>query len=103
MQKELTEELPGSGIAILGVNEAGQESQNDLICEGRDLPWLQETASDPIWDLWHVTYRDVIIVDANNEIRAVYNLTEHSLSNSANFGALKELLVRAGDKMDGVN
>ena len=30
-------------MRILGVNAAGQEAGNALMCDGRTLPWLQDT------------------------------------------------------------
>ena len=99
MQKEIAADLPEAGIQILGVNEVGQESENSTICEGRDLPWLQEVAAEPIWDLWHVTWRDVFVLDGRNEVYAVYNLSVHNLSVAANYDSLKTLLLQAwGDE-----
>ena len=98
MQTELDSENPELNINILGVNEFGHESGNSQIIDGRDLPWLQDIddngdgASDT-WDSWDVTFRDVIITDAQNEKVAVYNLTTNDLANTDNFAALKQLLI----------
>ena len=62
---------------ILGLNEVGHESGNDAFCEGRDLPWLQDTADAGVWQEWGVVYRDVVILDADGEAVEVYNLTEN--------------------------
>ena len=82
-------------IAILGVNQAGYDAGNDSICDGRDLPWLQETTSDSVWTDWGATYRDVIILDEDNVQIGVYNLTTHNLSVQADYDALKRLLLDA--------
>jgi hypothetical protein len=66
------------------------------MCSGRTLPWLQETVNDDVWGDWSVTYRDVIILDANNIPVGVYNLTAHDLSAAANRDALKQKLRDAG-------
>ena len=95
MQKEIAAEFPDAGIQILGVNEVGHEGSNGTNCEGRDLPWLQETSDDPIWDVWAVTYRDVILLDGENEVYGVYNLTEHTLAYEPSYDALKALLLQA--------
>ena len=98
MQTELDSENPELNINILGVNEFGHDSGNSLVIDGRDLPWLQDIddngdgASDT-WDSWDVTFRDVMITDAQNEKVAVYNLTTNDLSNADNFAALKQLLI----------
>lgn len=98
MQTELDSENPELNINILGVNEFGHDSGNSLVIDGRDLPWLQDIddngdgASDT-WDSWDVTFRDVMITDAQNEKVAVYNLTTNDLANADNFAALKQLLI----------
>ena len=40
-------------------------------------------------------YRDVIIVDADNVVYAVYNLTDYDLSDDDNYAALKALFLEA--------
>jgi hypothetical protein len=86
-------------IQIHGVNEPGFESGNKSMTSGRDLPWLQDTEEEAVWDMWDPTYRDVVILDGNNEIYAVFNLTSYSLSNSDNYEALKALLIAAHDAL----
>ena len=93
MQTELTAKRTGSDIAILGVNEQNLEADNAEMCEGRDIPWLQDTTAVDVWHSWDVTYRDVVILNGENEPVAVYNLTEHDLRDSANYDALKALLL----------
>jgi hypothetical protein len=93
MQKEL-DALPTSvQIQILGVNETGHESGNASVTTGRTLPWLQDTASENVWASWQVTWRDVIVLDAQNHFVAVFNLTTHDLSKPADYAALKTLLI----------
>ena len=82
-------------MQILGVNEVGHESGNATITDGRDLPWLQETSAAPVWDPWAVNYRDVIIVNQDNEVVDVYNLTQHDLADSGNYADLLGLLTAA--------
>lgn len=87
-------ELPAS-IQIFGINEAGYESSNDDMCEGRDLPWLQETSDEPVWSVWQVEYRDVIVLDAENYPLFRYNLSENDLDDPARYDELKTLLEDA--------
>jgi hypothetical protein len=82
-------------VGILGVNGSGHESGNAGACEGRDIPWLQETPSEPVWARWQVAYRDVIVLDEDNVPVAIYNLTEHDLWDPANYEELKTMLVTA--------
>ena len=72
-------------VAILGVNPPGHESGNAAVTSNRNLPWLQETVGgDDVWGDWAVTYRDVVILNADNEVVDVYNLTEHDLATPGN-------------------
>ncbi len=84
-------------IHILGINQVGQERDNDLNCEGRDIPWLQETTTALAWVPWDVNYRDVIILDEANRRIAAFNLTSNNLATDANYQALKTLLLEAAE------
>jgi formylmethanofuran dehydrogenase subunit A len=44
-----------------------------------------------------VTFRDVVILDGDNKVIAVYNLTSNSLGTSANYAALKQLFLDAAN------
>ncbi len=92
MQQEL-----GEGVSILGVNETGYDSGNADFTEGRDLPWLQDEADVDAWSLWSVTFRDLIILDGENVMVGVYNLTEHDLALLENYQALKAMLQEQED------
>jgi len=78
--------------ALLGVNGAGYEATNASFVQGQTLPLLQDTAAVNVWGRWAVTYRDVVILNAENVKVGVYNLTEHDLSVESNRDALKALL-----------
>jgi len=82
-------------IRILGVNQVEQDRDNALICEGRDIPWLQDTWDALVWGSWHVEWRDVVILDADNVVVETYNLTEHPLTDPANYAELKAKLMAA--------
>lgn len=95
MQHDLDTVTTARPIRILGVNQAGQEADNALVCQGRTLPWLQDTKAVDVWQSWHVTWRDVIVLDAENKFIHVYNLTSHDLADSTNYAALRSLLLDA--------
>lgn len=95
MQQDLDLMALPLAVGILGVNEIGAESGNPEACNGRDIPWLQETAAEPVWAPWGVTYRDVIILDGDNVVIGVYNLTDHDLNVQANYDELKAMLAAA--------
>lgn len=82
-------------IRILGINAAGLESGNPTICAGRTLPWLQDISSVNVWNSWGVTFRDVVILDAQNKRIGVYNLTDHNLKTPANYAELRAMLISA--------
>ncbi len=76
------------------MNESGFDADNDQMCDGRDLPWLQET-DEEVWDGWGVVYRDVWVLDADNDVVGVFNLTGTSLGEPANYAALRALFELA--------
>lgn len=95
MQAELDTLATARAVEILGVNGAGEESGNALVCEGRSLPWLQDTPEARVWESWRVEYRDVVVLDASNRVVAVYNLTSRDLGQPAYYAELRDLLVAA--------
>lgn len=90
-------QYPGLAISIIGVNEVGHEAGNEGMCEGRDLPWLQDTSEADWWGEWAPTYRDVIIVDGDGGVASVYNLTEHDLADEASYVELKTILIEIAE------
>ncbi len=101
MQKDLDANHPELGIRILGVNGAGSyASGNSQATAGRDIPWLQDVDLDldgqaDVWTSWDVTYRDVVILDGENQKLGVFNLTTYDLQNSDNYDTLRQSLVAA--------
>jgi hypothetical protein len=95
MQAEIDALGPPVPVQILGVNAVGHESGNDLAVAGRVLPWLQDEAAVDAWGLWEITHRDVVVLDADNRVTAVYNLTSHDLANPANYDELRALILDA--------
>jgi len=77
------------------VNATGLESGNDLVTALGDIPWLQDNALTDVWGAWEVTYRDVVILNAENQPVGVFNLTEHDLAVPGEFAALEALLLDA--------
>ncbi len=95
MQQEL-EAAPGPRpIRILGINQAGRESHNSVITEGRALPWLQDTAAVDVWLSWAIAYDDVVVVGPDGRVAEVFNLSARSLTEPDNYAALADLLRQA--------
>ena len=97
MQPELDAAAPPVEIELLGVNRIGSETGNASITSGRTLPWLQDTQQQDVWVDWQVTYRDVVILDEENRRIGVFNLTEHDLADTAQYAALKTMLLEAAE------
>lgn len=60
-----------------------------------DLPWLQDTESQSVWERWEPAYRDLVILDRSNRPVSVFNLTDHNLDIPAEMEALRDLLLDA--------
>src|SRR5258706_9076646 len=91
MQGEILAANPESVIRILGVDATGQEASNGLAVAGNTIPWLQDM-KDAAWGRWAVTWRDVVILDAENRKAAVFNLTDHDLNDPRQYADLLALL-----------
>ncbi len=96
MQADLASSVPAIDVQILGINGAGSEAGNEENCRGRSIPWLQDTVEDGVWGEWEIAYRDVVVLDAENRVAAVYNLTTHNLAESAKYDELRGLILAAG-------
>ena len=94
MQSDLVAE--GFEIQLLAVNEIGFSGLSGMASRG-DLPLLQDTEDQNVWIEWDVTYRDVVILDRNNQKVGVFNLTTDSLSDPDNYSALKTLLISTAE------
>ena len=96
MQKDLDTVATARPIHILGVNAIGEESQNALIVQGRTIPWLQDVSGQNVWASWHVTWRDVVVLDQDNQIVNVYNLTlPNDLADTTHYKELRAILLDA--------
>lgn len=95
MQSDFDKHYPSADIQIIGINEFGVGSDSTEITTDRDLPWLQDVDADDngvsdVWyDSWEITYRDVVILDADNEQMSVLNVTSNNLANPDTFQFLK--------------
>jgi hypothetical protein len=108
MQAELAQEPDAAqrrSIHIAGINAAGEERDNPLMCASRRIAWLQDTPAQGVWNTWrvgalrpdrpYVAWRDVVVLDAENRAIAVFNLTDHDLASPAQYEALADILRRA--------
>lgn len=102
MQSELRAEFPDAPLQVIGVNEYGHESGDPQITEGSQTPFLQDVDTDGngVSDVWYdvleITYRDVKILNQQNEVIGTVNLTTpggYDLREVANYEALKEIMA----------
>jgi hypothetical protein len=91
---------PDLNVEILGINQVGDSAFNDLVISESQLPWLQDTQTENVWARWQVVYRDVRILDARNQVHAVFNLTDNDLADADNREALKQLFLQAAKAAD---
>ena len=63
------------------------------MCEGRDIPWLQDTEEANWWGSWGITWRDVVVLDRDGNEVDVVNLTDHNLEDTEEYAAFKALLL----------
>lgn len=65
---ELKSLKPDLNIEILGVNMSVRREYNYFITSiGSALPWLQDTDPQQVWSRWNVAYRDVRILNSQNQ------------------------------------
>ena len=78
---ELYAELDEDGVltTIAGINETGLEEHNNLITEGRTIPWLQDERNE-VWNGFGAQWRDIFVVDVDGFIVDKQNLTELDLT-----------------------
>ena len=100
MQADLKAANPELNIEILGVNRTNEAASNPLVVSMSALPWLQDTLQDAVWSRWDVVWRDVRILDSQNRLRAVFNLTQFDLSVPANYATLRQVFLAAAKVVD---
>tara|TARA_B110000037_G_C16745171_1_gene352916 strand:- start:93 stop:458 length:366 start_codon:yes stop_codon:yes gene_type:complete len=80
MQAELSSEYPMLDISILAINQIGAEAGIPQASQVGTLPIVNDDSNTQIWTNWTGIWRDVYIVDHQNEVVDVYNLTANNLA-----------------------
>lgn len=93
MQNELETTHPGA-VRLHAVNAIGVGGLADMAIQG-DIPLLQDDATAQVWTAWGANYRDVVILNADNEVVGVVNLTTTDLQQLANYNLLRDELIAA--------
>jgi len=95
MQDDFAERYPSVEVQLIAVNEQGHSSGIEKAVEENTLPLLQDDNTQNVWENWAVTYRDVIVLNGENKITGVLNLTENSLAEEEHYATLEGLLLEA--------
>ena len=98
MQNELISEYPDLPINILSINQIGAENGIDSFNETHALPMVHDNTTEGIWVLWQSQWRDFYILNRQNELLEVYNLTQHNLNDPLNYQELKQKLIQAAQE-----
>lgn len=82
MQTELQAEYPQHGFNIIGINQPSNQGQGGeaLVAAISTLPMVQDDATANVWPNWGAVWRDIKILDRQNEVFYTYNLTQNSLA-----------------------
>ena len=98
MQNEISSEYPELPIKILSINQIGAENGINSFNETHALPMVNDSTTDEIWIQWESQWRDFYILNKQNELLEVYNLTEHNLNDPLNYQELKQKLILAAQE-----
>ena len=93
MQDELESAYPNLDIDLFAINMSGAGSGISYFTASQHLPVVQDDSILQIWSIWGGVWRDVFILDQNNVLVHTYNLTQYSLSDSANYDTLMQLFI----------
>ena len=93
MQAELQESHPELNISLLSINKIAAESGVASFNTTHNLPMVQDETALGILSDWGAVWRDVYILNENNELVLVYNLTQYSLSDSNNYNTLMQHFI----------
>ena len=95
MQAELESSYPNLDIEIFAINMTGTSSGLQYFSSDLNRPVVQDDTATGIWNDWGASWRDVYILDQNNELILVYNLTTYNLSDSNNYNTLMQHFIDA--------
>ncbi len=97
MQDELAVEFSSLPITLHAINERGHEGGIEAISEVGDLAVLQDTDGSDVWGAWDASWRDVVVLDADNVAVYTFNLDEYNLGDEAHYEHLKAVFVAVAE------
>ena len=93
MHAELESTYPNLDIEIFAINMPGAGSGTQSFTSDIYLPMVQDDNATGIWSDWGAAWRDVYILDQNNELVEIFNLTQNGLNNSSNYDSLMQIFI----------
>lgn len=82
-------------MRFLGVNRADGADDASLATDGHTIALLQDDEEQDVWGSWEVEWRDLVVLDAENRVVGVMNLTEYDLGEEENVQLVRELVAEA--------
>ena len=74
---------------MFAINQIGAETGTTSFDATHALPMVNDNPTENIWQKWESQWRDFYILNRNNELLEIYNLTEHNLNDPNNYQELK--------------
>lgn len=82
-------------MRFLGVNRADGADDATLATAEHSIALLQDDEEQDVWGSWEVEWRDLVVLDAENRVVGVMNLTEYDLGEEENVQRVRELVAEA--------
>ncbi len=50
------------------------------------------------WDVWDVTWRELVVLDRENRPVAIFSVSDHNLQQPTEYEALRDLLIAVAEQ-----
>lgn len=97
LQDQMALEHPELSARIVFVNRMHREDGLSDLTAISDLPVVQDGDPELVWDRWGAHWRDVFVLDADNHVVDVYNLTRYDLQDDENYQGLYDIFLGAAE------
>lgn len=101
MATRLQSEEPAAAITILGINQAGRESANDVITDGHTLAWLQDTDEADVFGAWPPgQMRELKVVGPDGTVAGVFDLNTQDPADASVQTEIEDLMLSLATALD---
>lgn len=83
---------------MLGVNGAGAEDGVLDMTDGHMIPLVQDVYTGGMEEMWGARHFDLMILDRDGAVAAVWKMTEHDLTDPVEYESLKALLLQLANR-----